>query len=224
MIISNKKRLYAPKPARYPDYDETFTGGMEMNSVCVFCGSSRGENPRFLEVACDVGGVLARRGITLIYGGAGVGMMGMTAKACLENGGRVTGVIPERLVEMEVAHRGLTELIVVRSMHERKARMNELCDGFIVLPGGIGTLEETFEVLTWRQLGIHEKPVGILNIDGFFDALLAFLDRTVNDGFLRKEHRDMLIVDTGPMALLDRMEAHRPARIEKWFNVDTHRI
>jgi len=195
-----------------------------MKTVCLFCGSSRGGNPRYIEGAFKMGSLIARRGMTMVYGGAAVGLMGAAAKGCLESGGRVIGVMPENLVKLEVAHAGLTELIVVPSMHERKAKMNGLSDGFITLPGGIGTLDETFEVITWRQLSLHEKPVGILNIDGFFDPLMAFLDRVVRDGFLREEHRTMLITGTDPEGLLDRMENHRPAPSGKWFDVDAHRI
>jgi uncharacterized protein (TIGR00730 family) len=167
--------------------------------------------------AVELGEALAGSGIELVHGGGCVGLMGVLADAALARGGRVTGVIPHTLMVREVGHRGLTDLRVVESMHERKAMMAELSDGFIALPGGFGTLEETFEILTWAQLGLHTHPCGLLNIDGYFDALLAFLDRSVNEAFVREAHRAMLLVDDSPRRLLDRFAAYRAPTIEKWL-------
>ena len=160
------------------------------------------------------------RGLELVYGGGCVGLMGVLADAMLGAGGRVIGVIPRTLMQREVGHRGLTELKVVDSMHERKAEMVALSDGFIALPGGFGTLDEMFEVLTWAQLGVHAHPCGVLNSDGFFDALFAYLDRAVAEGFVRNEHRAMWMADDDPARLLDRFAAYRPPAIEKWLPSD----
>src|SRR5215207_8224445 len=163
-----------------------------MRSVCVFCGSSSGASPAYGEAARALGAHLAREGLTLVYGGASVGTMGVVADAALAAGGRVVGVIPRGLVAREIAHPGLTELVVVDSMHERKAAMADRADAFVALPGGLGTLEELFEVWTWGLLGIHAKPVALLDADGFYDPLLAFLDRAVDEGFVRAAQRAML--------------------------------
>src|SRR5690242_19117334 len=163
-----------------------------MKRVCVFAGSSAGVRPEYVSAAADFGTVLAGRGIELVYGGARVGLMGAVAGAVLAGGGRVTGVIPKALVEKEVAHGGLTELRVVTSMHQRKALMADLADAFIALPGGWGTLDEMFEILTWAQLGLHRKPCGLLNVFGYFDRLLAFLDHTMEEGFVRREYGSLL--------------------------------
>jgi uncharacterized protein (TIGR00730 family) len=189
-----------------------------MESLCVFCGSNPGASPDYARAAARMGTLLAERGITLIYGGGHVGLMGVLADAALAAGGRVIGVIPEALEAREVAHTGLTELRVVRSMHERKALMSELADGFIALPGGIGTMEEWFEVWTWGQLGIHPKPLGMLNVAGYYDHLLAFFDRMVTDGFLPQAHRSMAIVGEDGEALLDRLAKYVPPRTEKWLD------
>ena len=192
-----------------------------MKHICVFCGSSAGDDPRFLETARRTGALLAERGLGLVYGGATVGLMGAVADAVLAHGGHVTGVIPSRLVERELAHHGLPDLRVVASMHERKALMADLADGFVALPGGIGTLEETFEVLTWAQLGLHHKPIGILDVAGYYAPLLTFLDHAVASRFVRREHRDMLLVDPDPGRLLDRLAAHVPVDVEKWIDPTT---
>ena len=178
--------------------------------ICVFCGSQMGASPRYREAARDFGTLLAGRGLGLVYGGGDVGLMGVLADAVLAAGGHAWGVIPRSLADREVAHAGLTELEIVTSMHERKARMADLADAFVALPGGLGTLDELFEIWTWAQLGIHAKPIGLLNVLGYFDPLLAFLDRTVEEGFVRPEHRATAAVDDDPARLLDRMLAQLP--------------
>ena len=188
-----------------------------MKSVCVFCGSNFGASDAYAEAARELGRVLAGRGLQLVYGGAKVGLMGAVADAALAAGGKVVGIMPGALVEREIAHIGLTELHTVGSMHERKALMADLSDGFVALPGGAGTMEELFEVWTWGQLGHHRKPVGLLNANGFFDPLLVFLDRQRSEMFMRQEHRDMLMVESDPARLLDRFEAYEPPVVEKWI-------
>ena len=188
-----------------------------MKSICVYCGSSPGFVPAYRDAATSLGRTLATRKIALVYGGASVGIMGAVADAAIEAGGEAFGVIPESLMTFEVAHRGLTELIVVDSMHTRKARMADMSEAFIALPGGLGTLEELFEMLTWSQLRLHQKPVGLLNVDGFYDHLLAFLDQTVASGFVRQEHRDNLIVSDDADKLLAGLAAWSPPRIDKWW-------
>jgi hypothetical protein len=188
-----------------------------MKRICVFCGSDRGVRPDYADAARRLGRALASRRLALVYGGGRVGLMGEIANSVLDAGGEVVGVIPRSLYEMEVAHTGITDLRVVDSMHERKALMAEVSDGFIALPGGMGTLEELFEVLTWAQLGFHEKPCGLLDVAGYFEHLIAFLDHAVGERFLRAEHRELLLVETCPASLLDRFTEHRPPRIEKWI-------
>jgi uncharacterized protein (TIGR00730 family) len=183
--------------------------------VCVFCGSSSGTGLSYVEAARQVGRVLAQRGIDLVYGGASVGTMGEVADAALAAGGSVVGVIPQTLVDWEVAHGGLTELHVVDNLHQRKALMASLADAFIALPGGAGTLDELFEAWTWAQLGIHAKPVGLLDVNGYFQPLLRFLDHMVEQGFLKPAYREMLIIESEVSALLDRYAAYRPPRF-KW--------
>jgi uncharacterized protein (TIGR00730 family) len=189
-----------------------------MDSVCVFCGSNSGANSLYLHAARSVGEALARRGITVVFGGGRVGMMGALADSALAAGGRVVGVIPRSLVAREVGHNGVTELVVVDTMHQRKALMGDLSEGFLALPGGFGTLEELFEVITWSQLGIHAKPCGLLNVAGYFDSLLGFLDHAVAEQFLKPEHRELLIIEEDPEALLDRMESFHPPVLEKWLD------
>lgn len=188
-----------------------------MRSVCVFCGSNAGARGVYSEAAHAVGRAIAKRGLTLVYGGAAVGLMGMLADAALAAGGRVIGVIPAVLVEREIAHAGLTELREVKSMHERKATMADLSDAFLALPGGAGTLEELFEVWTWGQLGHHRKPVGMLNVEGFYDSLLTFLDHQSRERFIRPEHRDMLVVETDAGRILDRFELYEAPVVQKWI-------
>jgi uncharacterized protein (TIGR00730 family) len=193
-----------------------------MKRLCVFCGSSAGHDPRYRAAAEAVGRTLARRGIELVYGGGNIGLMGAVADACLAAGGSVTGVIPEALMGKEVAgrpvdHRALTRLEVVDSMHTRKARMADLSDGFIALPGGFGTFEEFCEILTWGQLGFHAKPVGLLNVSGFYDPLLALFDHAVREGFLRAENRAMALAATDIGRLLDAMADYRAEPVSKWL-------
>lgn len=183
--------------------------------VCVFCGSSTGIGPGYRNAAERVGRTLAERGIGLVYGGASVGTMGVVADAALAAGGRVTGVIPRSLVDREIAHPGLSDLRVVADLHERKATMAALADAFLALPGGAGTLEELFEVFTWAQLGLHAKPIALLDVDGYYQPMLRFLDHMADQGFLRPEYRQMLIVDTDVAGVLDRYASHRPPR-GKW--------
>jgi hypothetical protein len=176
-----------------------------LKSVCVYCGANRGSGPEYAAAAQRLGALLAERGITVIYGGGSVGLMGVLADAVLAGGGKVIGVIPKGLFAREVAHRGVTKMHVVRSMHERKALMADLADAFIAMPGGLGTLDETFEMLSWAQLGLHAKPCGMLNVGGYFDDLHAFLDHSVERGFLRSKHRRLLIADTDARRLLRRL-------------------
>jgi uncharacterized protein (TIGR00730 family) len=189
-----------------------------MKRICVFTGSNRGARSDYADAAQELGRLLASRGYELVYGGGRVGLMGVIADAVLASGGKVIGVIPEALAAKEIAHSRLTELRVVRSMHERKAIMAELSDAFIALPGGLGTLEEFFEVITWAQLGLHAKPVGIMNVSGYFDPLFAFLDRAVDERFVKSEHRSMIIMAHSPADLLDRLQSYEPPQIEKWID------
>lgn len=189
-----------------------------MKSICVFCGSSPGGRSAYRKAAVSVGQELARRRLRLIYGGGNVGLMGVLADAVLESGGTVVGVIPQALVDKEVAHRGLTELRIVESMHQRKALMADLADAFIAMPGGFGTLEEFCEMLTWLQLGLHIKPCGLLNIEGFYDPLLALFDRAVADRFLRCEQRESVLSSQTPSDLLNRLAEYKPVTLDKWID------
>jgi len=190
----------------------------KIKSICLFCGSSPGADPAFKLAAAELGRTLAHNNIRLIYGGGHVGLMGVAADACLSSGGEVVGVIPRKLMEKEVGHAGLTQMHVVETMHERKALMTQLCDGFIALPGGYGTLDELFEALTWQQLAYHLLPVGLLNVSGFFDHLVQFLDHARDQRLLRDAHRESLIVDTNLASLLDRMHCFVPPNNEKWLD------
>lgn len=187
-----------------------------MRRVCVYCGSSPGADPVHRAAAEHLGTLLAERGIGLVYGGGNVGLMGAVADSALRGGGEVIGVIPSALMEKELGHTGVTELHVVRTMHERKQLMADLSDGFIATSGGIGTLDELFEIFTWLQLGFHAKPVGLLNVAGFYDHLLAFLDHVAKERFLRPAHRESLLVENDTAALLRRMASFRAAVQEKW--------
>ena len=193
---------------------------MSLHRVCVFCGSSPGVRPAYAEAARHVGEALVARGLELVYGGGNIGLMNVVADTVLEAGGRVTGVIPRGLESREVAHRGLSELHVVSSMHERKAMMASLADAFISLPGGLGTFEETLEVMTWSQLGIHQKPCGLLNVEGFYDGFLEFLGHSVTEGFMHPENRDRLIVAEEATVLLDALTDFTPGPREHWLDPD----
>jgi uncharacterized protein (TIGR00730 family) len=189
-----------------------------MKRICVFAGSSRGAREDYAQAAERLARELVTRGYGVVFGGGRVGMMGVLADATLAAGGEVIGVIPKALLEKEVAHGGLTELRVVASMHERKAMMADLSEGFIALPGGLGTLEEFFEVLTWAQLGLHPKPCGLLNVSGYYDRLLEFLDLTVEERFVKSQHRALVITSTSPADLLERFATYRPPQVEKWID------
>jgi len=190
---------------------------MNFRRICVFCGSNSGINPSYRQAAKALGRLLACRGTELVYGAGNIGLMGILADAALEAGGRVIGVIPESLMAREVGHTGISDLRIVKSMHERKALMADLSDGFIALPGGFGTFEEFCEVVTWSQLGIHAKPCGLLNVDGYYDPLLALFDRAMSEGFLREESRRLVVEDRDPEHLLDTMAEFRAPAVGKWI-------
>jgi len=193
---------------------------MKIKRICVYCGSSPGRNPAFSLAAVGLAKTMCERGIGLVYGGAAVGVMGALANAVLETGGEAIGVIPKSLAIKEVAHANLSELHVVSSMHDRKAMMAELADGFIALPGGWGTLEEIFEILTWAQLGFHEKPCGLLNIEGYYDGLIGFLDNAIEQQFVREVCRPMLMTASEPASLLDQFDVYRAPKVRKWMRED----
>jgi hypothetical protein len=188
-----------------------------IKSICVFCGAASGARPEYAAAASVVGAGIARRGLTLIYGGGNVGLMGTVADATLNAGGRAVGVIPRALVEKEVAHRSLTEMHVVGTMHERKALMAEMADAFLVLPGGFGTLDELCEIVTWAQLGFHRKAVAFLNVAGYYDPFLAFIDHSVQEGFVSSSSRDVLLVDDAPDALLEKLVHYTPPEVNRWL-------
>jgi uncharacterized protein (TIGR00730 family) len=192
----------------------------DLTSVCIFCGSNAGADPAYMATAQAVGSGLAQRGIRIVYGGGRVGMMGALADAARAAGGEVVGVMPQQLVDREIGHTGIDDLRVVGSMHERKALMVELADAFIALPGGIGTLEELFEVYTWAQLGIHSKPLGLLDVAGYFEPLAAFLDQAVIERFLRPESRAMLAVAADLESLLAAFDGWQPPTVHKWIDLD----
>ena len=191
---------------------------MKIQKIVVFCGSSMGTDQVYSDAALHTGKLFAERGIDLVYGGGGIGLMGIVANTMMEKGAKVTGVIPKFLATKEIANNEITELIVVDTMHERKALMNQLSDAVLVLPGGIGTLEEFFEVFTWGQLGLHQKPIAILNINGFYNPLIELIDHMRSQGFLRYEHFNMLIVSDSLEEILTKMEAYSPPPLPKWFN------
>jgi uncharacterized protein (TIGR00730 family) len=188
-----------------------------MKSITVFCGSSSGVRTEYAEAARDLAHLLVKKGIRLVYGGGNIGLMGIIADEVMKSGGEVVGIIPDSLDKKEVGHRGLTKLHVVTSMHERKAMMAEMADGFIAMPGGIGTFEEFFEILTWAQLGFHDKPCGILNVANYYDGLLALCDNAVAEGFLRPVHRQLILDDFDADSLLDKMANFQPKSLEKWI-------
>ena len=191
-----------------------------MQRVCVFCGSSKGARPVYARTAHDMGKALVRRNLGLVYGGGCIGLMGGIADAVLEGGGEVIGIIPHGLVTREVAHHGITKLVIVHSMHERKAKMAELSDGFVAMPGGYGTFEEFCEIITWAQLGLHRKPCGILNVEGYYDSLLALFDRAVAEGFVHPTNRRLVIQETDPDRLLDLLSNYTPPNMERWIGRD----
>lgn len=191
-----------------------------MQTICVYCGSNFGDRSEYRAAATEFGAELGRRGIGLVYGGGAVGLMGAVADAALAAGARVVGVIPEALSSKEIAHQGLTELHVVPSMHERKLRMANLADAFVALPGGYGTFEEFFEAITWAQLGFHNKPTALLNVLGYYDGLLQFLEHAVASRFLKRENRDLFFVETRIPELLDRLAVFQPPRVKKWIGPD----
>jgi uncharacterized protein (TIGR00730 family) len=188
-----------------------------MKYICVYCGSNPGRQAVYCEAARSLGQEMASRGIGLVYGGASVGVMGSVADAVLQHGGKAIGVIPHALATKEVSHHGLDQLFVVDSMHERKAKMAELSDGFIALPGGWGTIEEIFEMLTWAQLGFHEKPCGLLNAAGYYDYLFAFLEKAIEEQFVKPEYRPMMMMDDSAPSLLRRFEGYRAPKVKKWI-------
>lgn len=190
---------------------------LKLQRICVFCGSSAGFDPIHLQMAGNMGASLAREGIELVYGGGSVGLMGAVADAVLQADGHVIGVIPRFLATRELLHEGVSDLRLTETMHERKALMSELSDAFIALPGGLGTYEELFEVLTWAQLGLHGKPTGLLNIAGYFDPLIAMIDRAITEGFCRDEHRQLFVVDDRPESLLQKVREHSMPTVRKWI-------
>jgi uncharacterized protein (TIGR00730 family) len=196
----------------------TRPGSLPWVRLCIFCGSSPGARPEYSDATVELAQLLAGRGIGVVYGGASVGLMGLLADTALKAGGEVIGVIPEALERKEVSHRGLSDLRVVGSMHERKALMAELSEGFIALPGGSGTLEELFEVFTWTQLGLHRKPCALLNAAGYYDGLTAFLDHAVTERFMKAEHRAMLLCEDTPSAVLGALESYEPPVVDKWLD------
>ena len=201
-----------------PDHAFEATTLREVKRVLVFCGSSPGSRPEYSQTAEELGRLCASRGVEVVYGGAHVGLMGVLADAALGAGGKVIGVIPNRLVEAEIAHAGLTKLHIVNTMHERKALMAELSDAVIALPGGTGTLDELFEMFTWSQLGLHRMPIGLLEVAEYWQPLLRFLEHSVNERFLRAEHFETLLVEHDPGFLLDRLSSHQPLALNKWMD------
>jgi hypothetical protein len=191
-----------------------------MKRLCIFCGSNAGADPAYARAARELAALLARQGLGLVYGGGNVGLMGIVADAALAHGGEVIGVIPQALVDKELAHQRLSRLHVVHSMHERKALMAELADAFIALPGGYGTLEEFCEIVTWAQLGLHRKPCGLLNVAGYYDPFLAQIGHAVKARFVRAENRELIVVDAQPAALLQRLRRTRPPAVPKWIGKD----
>lgn len=191
-----------------------------MKRLCIYCGSNAGRSPLYQQAAQALVSEMVRRGIAVVYGGARVGLMGVVADTALALGGEVIGVIPEGLIEKEVAHKHLSQLEVVSSMHQRKARMVELSDGFIALPGGAGTMDELFEVYTWAQLGLHSKPCALLDVDNYYAGIVEFLSRATEDQFIRPAHHKMLLIDDDHKHLLDRMAAYDPPQVKKWIGMD----
>lgn len=190
----------------------------KLKSICVFCGSSQGKNYKYTEAARQTAKMLAEKEIRLIYGGGMVGLMGIIADEVLKYGGKVTGVIPRALNRREVTHTGLTEIIIVDTMHQRKQKMSDLADGFIAMPGGVGTLEEYFEIMTWTLLGIHSKPCGLLNVDNFYDELILHFEKMTAEGFIWEPHKDIFLKDTEPEPLLEKMQNYKAPELKKWMD------
>ncbi len=188
-----------------------------MNRICVFCGSKTGNSPLFLEAAVQLGRVLAERGLELVYGGASIGLMGAVADSVMAGGGKVVGVIPEAMASKEVAHDGLTEMHVVSSMHERKSMMARLADAFVALPGGFGSFEELLEMITWAQLGIHRKPVGILNVSGYYDPLIQLFEGAIEAGFIKSRNRQLYVIEREADRLLQTLLAHKLPEVKRWI-------
>jgi len=188
-----------------------------MKRICVFCGSNPGRDPVYMETAEKVGLFLAENGVELVFGGGRVGLMGKIADTVMENGGSVIGIIPKSLSDKEVAHQGLTELHIVDSMHTRKAMMEDLSDGFIALPGGFGTFEELCEIITWAQLGFHEKPCGFLNVNGYYDPLVELFDKATDQQFVRPKHRELVIIESDIKSMFQKMQDYKPPELEKWL-------
>lgn len=191
-------------------------GGKNMKSIAVFCGSSKGRDPIYMEAAKNLGKLLAENDIQLIYGGAQVGCMGAVADGVIENGGNAIGIIPKKLMRVEIAHGSLTELHVVETMHERKAMMAELADGFIAMPGGTGTLEEWFEVLTWAQIGYHQKPCSLFNVNNYYTPLISLFDHMIEQGFVLDDYRKLIIMEGDPVNLIAKLQNYQPQYIHKW--------
>lgn len=189
---------------------------MQVTSLCVFCGSDTGRRPEYVNAAHELGQTLAENNIRLVYGAGRVGLMGVIADACLAAGGEVVGIIPQHIVDLEVAHGALTEIVIVDTMHERKRRMSEMADAFVAMPGGFGTLEEFCEVLTWSQLGLHPKPCALMNVAGYYDPLLHLFDHAVREGFVRQAHRDLVLEDTSAQGLLSRLASYVPSYVPKF--------
>ena len=192
-----------------------------MKRLAVYCGSASPEDPRYVQLAYDVGAELADRGIGLVYGGGKLGLMGAVAKGAKDAGGEVIGIIPEHLVKAEVANHDCDELVTVSGMHERKQRFTDLSDGFITIPGGVGTMDELWEAMSWSQLGYHSKPCGLLNVAGYYDQLLAFLDHCVAQGFVHPKHRSMVLTDTEPARLIDQLSTFNMPQVNKWLERGT---
>ncbi|SFA70437.1 hypothetical protein SAMN04515620_101194 [Collimonas sp. OK607] len=192
-----------------------------MKSLCIYCGSSPGATPVYAQAARELAKAMVEQNIALVYGGGNVGLMGIIADEVMRLGGQATGVIPEALLKKELGHNGLTQLHIVKDMHERKAMMADLSDGFIAMPGGVGTLEELFEVFTWAQLGFHQKPIGLLNVDGFYDGLLQFIQHMVSQRFLKGEQAEILIAEAQPADLLQRFRSFVPHHVPKWLDRNT---
>ncbi|MFW6207015.1 MAG: TIGR00730 family Rossman fold protein [Gemmatimonadota bacterium] len=193
---------------------------VKVQRICVFCGSSAGEDSRYLDAASELGAAIAQRGLGLVYGGSRIGLMGRLAQAVLDAGGEVTGVMPRPLMNRELVHAGLHDLVVTESMHERKAEMAARSDAFVAAPGGLGTFEEFFEILTWAQLGFHRKPCGILNASDYYGPLTRMLDHAVREGFVQEQHRKMILVEDNPQVLLDRMGDYQPPEVPRWIEED----